>query len=215
MFAAGAALTSSTRSPDSLRIGTPPPPQRRLKACRLRPPACTRGRNPPRFRHPHPSRLKRRRVPHRQPGRSRTPDRQTRRRQRHDSRNSRVPLRHVHSSLPPLRQRGHLWELHPPRLQRPPHRFHARARPLRHRGSGHQLHLPKRRSPRHLCGHSNPRLRRLRPGQRRRYRLTMTTPSRKTRSSSIPTRRTSTRSSWSHPRIRSGLLRRAASRRSS
>ena len=214
MFAAGAALTSSTRSPDSLRIGTRPPLRRRLKACRLRPPACTPDRNPPRFRHPHPNRLKRRRAPHKQPGRSPTPDRQSRRRQQHDSRNSRLPLRHVHSSLP-LRRRGHLWGPHPLRLRRPPRRFHAPGRPRRHRHSGHQPHRREGRSPRRLCGHSSPPLRRLRPDQRRRRKLTMTTPSRKTRWSSIPTRQTSTRSSWSRRRIRSGLLRRAASRRSS
>ena len=193
MFAAGAALTSSTRSPDSLRIGTRPPLRRRLKACRLRPPACPPDRTPPRFRPPHPNRLKRRRAPHKQPGRSPTPDRQSRRRQQHDSRNSRLPLRHVHSSLP-LRRRGHLWGPHPPRLRRPPRRFHARPRLMRHRRSGRQLHLPEGRSPRHHRGHSSLRRRRLRPGQRRRYRLTMTTPSRKTRWSSIPTQ-TSTRSS--------------------
>jgi hypothetical protein len=214
MFAAGAALTSSTRSPDSLRIGTPPLLQRRLKACRLRPPACTPDRNPPRFRHPHPSRLKRRRGPRRQPGRSPTPDRQSRRHQRHDRRSSRAPLRHVHSSLA-LRRRGYLWVPRPPRLRRPPRRFHAPGRPRRHRHSGRQLHRPEDRSPRHLCGHSSPWLRRLRPDRRRHRKLTMTTPSRKTRWSSIPTRQTSTRSSWNRRRIRSGLLRRAASRRSS
>ena len=197
MFAAGAALTSSTRSPDFLRIGTPPPLQRRLKACRLRPPACTPDRNPQRFRHPHPNRLKRRRAPHRQPGRSPTPDRQSRRHQRHDSRSSRAPLRHVHSSLP-LHRPGHLWGPHPPLM---PQRY-----------SGRQLHLPEGRSPRH---HRAPPRRRHRPDLRRRYKLTMTMSSRKTRWSSIPTRQTSTRSSWSHRRIRSGLLRRAASRRSS
>ena len=179
MFAAGAALTSSTRSPDSLRIGTPPPLQRHLKACRLRPLACTPDRNLPRFRHLHPNRLKRRRGRHWQPGRSPTPDRQSRRHQRHDSRSSRALLRHVHSSLP-LRRRGHLWGPHPPLM--------------RHRRSGRQLHLPEGRSPRHLRGHSSLRRRRLRPLQRRRYKLTMTTPSRKTRWSSIPTQ-TSTRSS--------------------
>jgi len=200
MFAADAALTSSTPSPDSLRIGTPPPLQRRLKACRLRPRACTPDRNPPRFRHPHPNRLKRRHAPRWQPGRSPTRDRQSRRHQRHDRRSSRAPFRHVHSSLA-LHRRGHLWGPRPPLM--------------RHRRSGRQLHPPEGRNPRHLRGHSNPRRHRLRPSQRRRYKLTMTTRSRKTRWSSIPTRQTSTRSSWSHRRIRSGRLRRAASRRSS
>jgi hypothetical protein len=162
------------------------------KACHRRRPACIPGRSPPRFLRPHPNRLRRLR------GHSRRPDRplrslsiacRTRPRQLR-ARHSRQPRHGRHRGLDRLLSRRTLMR----RRRGPRHRLRRHSPdPNSQRG---RLHGPNRRRA-DLCGHN--RLHRRRPPLRRppllhhgshrhrRWNWTMTTPSRKTRWSSMRT----------------------------